>query len=310
MKARFSSKQLWRYSSLVYAIGVAATLVMLVLFWKTSWSFDGTDGFLPHSVAVRISITFLELLIWLIALRCAFRFKSYAARINKSDDGSRLGHIANGLFLLAAYIMTLTISDVLVGLERHGALGTAAVVIQHYVPLAIALVATVLLYIGSRQLAGLVDLSGQNRRKELVYVATFTLFVALFVANFYAHTTDLMSGHGMPGFDASPNVLMGSYVLPYIISWSLGLLAAVNLARYSYHTPGMIYKRMFRDFYLGILAVMLSIFVAQILMISSSTLNSFGVGIVTLYAVLSLTLLGFALIDRGTNKLKYLEEVT
>lgn len=310
MKARFSSSQLWKYSSLVYAMIAGATLAVLVLLWKTSLSLVGTDGYSPKSLLIRISITIPELLIWLIALRCAFRFKGYAAKIRKSDDGRRLGYIANGLWCLAAYIMTLTLSDIVVSLLRSGSHAVPAVAVQHYLPLAIALVSTALLYIGSRQLAGLVGSSGRNRRKELLYVAIFIVFVALFVMNFYAHTTDVMSEHGLPGFVVSTNILMGTYLIPYIISWSLGLLAVVNLAWYTYNTPGMIYKRIFRDFYLGILVVMLSIFVAQILMISSSTLDSFGVGLIVVYAVLSLTLLGFVLIDRGTHKLVHLEVVT
>lgn len=310
MKARFSSIQLWKYSSLVYAIAAAATLVMLVLLWKTLWSLDYTDGYSPPSLLVRISIAIPELLIWLIALRCAVRFKSYTAKIRKSDDGSRLVYIANGLLFLAAYIITLTFGDIVVGLLHHSSHVVVAVALQHYVPLAIALVSTGLLYIGSWQLVGLVGSSGRNRRKELLYVATFIMFVTLLVMNFYAHTTDLMSEHGLPGFVVSANILMGTYVLPYIISWSLGLLAAANLAWYSYNTPGVLYKRMFRDFYLGILVVMLSIFVAQIVMIASSTLESLGVGLIVVYAVLSLTLLGFALIDRGIHKLERLEVVT
>ncbi len=310
MKARFSSNQIWKYSSLVYAIAAVATLVMLVLLWKTLWSSGGTDGYSPPSLLVRISIAIPELLIWLIALRCGFRFKRYTAKIRKSNDGSRLGYIANGLLFLAAYIITLTFGDIVVGLLHHISHVVVAVALQHYLPLAIALVATGLLYIGSRQLVGLVGSSGRNRRKELLYIATFLVFVALLVMNFYAHTSDIMSEHGLPGFVVSANLLMGTYLLPYIISWSLGLLAAANLAWYSYNTPGVLYKRMFRDFYLGISVVMLSIFVAQILMISSSTLQSLGVGLIAVYAVLSLTLLGFALIDRGIHKLEHLEAVT
>jgi len=103
------------------------------------------------------------------------------------------------------------------------------------------------LYVGSRRLAGLVGSKGRNHRREQGYKVLFGIFALLFAVNFYLHATQVRGDYGMPRFTFPINILMFSYLLPSIVMWALGLLACANLAWYARHTPGTIYKRLFRQ---------------------------------------------------------------
>lgn len=310
MNIRSTSSKAWEYSSFVYAFAIVAAVIMIILSYKTSRSLgevrSGPIGFL----LIRMSVTIPELVIWAIALRAAVRFKQYVAGIKRSDDGSRLDYIANGLLFLVAYIITLTMGSLVVQTAHDWSRLNFVIALNNYLPLFIALLSSCYLYVGSRRLANLAGSSGRNRRRELRYVLPFMAFVALFVVNFYTNASGSVGGNGVQRFAFSINVLMVSYVFPYIIMWSLGLLACVNLAWYSHNAPGTLYKRLFRNFYQGILIIMISLFSAQVLTIIPLTLETVNFGLVVIYGVLMLAVGGFALIYRGTQKLEKLEVVT
>jgi hypothetical protein len=303
MKSRCTDNKTWKYSYLVYALAVLAALAMIVISYKTTRSLGTTPG----ALLIRMSLTLPELVIWAIALRAAIKLKHYVVGIKHSDDGKGLEYISNGLLLLVAYIIALTLGSLLVQAVDHGSRLDQAIDINNYLPLSIALLSSVYLYIGSRRLAGLVGSVGRSRRSELRYVAVFAAFVALYVVNFYTNAAGLKGDGDVLRFDFPLKVLMFTYVLPHVIMWSLGLLACVNLAWYTYNTPGTLYKRMFRNFYQGILVVVISLFTAQVIMVTPITLAHVSVGLIVIYAVLVLAMFGFALIYRGTRKLEKIE---
>jgi len=310
MKLRFTNSKGWKYSSLVYALVVVAAVMMIVISYKTTRTIEEVRSGSISCLLIRLSVTIPELVIWAIALRAAVRFKHYAVSIKHSDDGSRLEYIANGLLILVAYIISLTLGSLVVELVRHGSHLKQAVAINNYLPVFIALLSSLYLYIGSRRLAGLVGSASRNRSRELRYIVLFAVFAVLFAVNFYSNAAGLIGDNGVPRFAFSLNILMFSYVLPYIIVWSLGLLTCFNLAWYSHNTPGTLYKRLFRNLYQGILVVIISLFSAQVLTITPLTMEALNPGLIAIYAVLVLAVCGFALVYRGTQKLEKLEVVT
>ena len=310
MELRFTNSKAWKYSFLIYAFAIVAAVMMIILSYKTSQSLGETQATSVNCLWIRMSVTIPELVIWAIALRAAVRFKHYVVSIKGSDDGSRLDYIANGLLYLVAYIVALTLGSMVVQLYRDGPRFHQAVVMNNYLPLFIALVSSVYLYIGSRRLVSLVGSDGRNRRHELLKSVPFVIIIALFAFHFYMNAMGLSGDGGVPRFILPINILMISYVLPYIVMWSLGLLACVNLAWYSHNTPGTLYKKMFHNFYQGILVIIISLFFAQVLTITPLTMEVFSPGLILIYAVLVLAVFGFALVYRGTLKLEKLEAVT
>ena len=293
MKLRFTNSKAWKYSSVAYALVSVAALIMIILSYKTTRIPEEIQSSAIKCLLIRMSVTIPELVIWAIALRAAVRFKHYVAGIKQGDDGRSLDYIANGVLILVAYIIAFTSGSLLVELARGGRHLDLAVAINNYLPLFIALSSSIYLYVGSRRLVGLVGLVGRSRRRGLRYVVPFLAIVALFAINFYTSAVGLIGDNGVPRFTYSINVLMLSYVLPYIIVWSLGFLACVNLACYSYHTQGTLYKILFRNLYQGILIIMISLFSAQVLTISPLTMEVLNPGLIAIYAVLALAVLGF-----------------
>ena len=309
MLRRYNGRKALKSSSLVYAMAFAAAILLVAVTAISAKSLSGTPDGSFQNLMIRLSISVVEVVLWLIAFHCAVRFKRYANSIKQSKDGKSLGYVANGLLLLVVYIVALGLSVVLLDLVRDAPYRNMAIAAKNYLPLGIALASSLYLYVGSRRLAGLVGSKGRNHRREQGYKVLFGIFALLFAINFYLHATQVRGDYGMPRFTFPINILMFSYLLPSIVMWALGLLACANLAWYARHTPGTIYKRLFRNLYQGILTVLLSIFMFQLLLISPLVFIGMSSGIMMIYGILFMAIFGFVLVYRGAQKLAKLEAV-
>jgi hypothetical protein len=119
---------------------------------------------------------------------------------------------------------------------------------------------------------------------------------------------EMVSVLGLPRFSLPANVLLITYVLPHSLVWLFGIISAVDLNRYSRHVSGRIYKKLFKDFRTGVILVYLCIFFAQLIMLSPVIITNFSLGLVLIYVVLVLAIVGFQYIFRGARKLQLVEE--
>src|SRR5581483_9698652 len=144
---------------------------------------------------------------------------------------------------------------------------------------------------------------------RLILTAVFLAVVVMFAWNFDKSEPTLVAQNGVPRFVLSTRLLMWTYVLPNIITWAMGLYACLCIANYSIFTKGAIYKSLFGSLYKGILLVYICIFIAQLFIMSNFNLNHFSIGLVLIYALLLLAVLGFVLIYKGAKSLSKLEKV-
>lgn len=309
MILRFTGRKALKSSLLVYAMAFAAAILLVAVTAISDKSLAGTPDSSFQNLMIRLSISVVEVVLWLIAFHSAVRFKRYANSIKQSEDGKSLGYVANGLLLLVAYIVAIGLGVVLVDLVRDSSNRNMAIAAKNYLPLGIALASSLYLYVGSRRLAGLAGSKRRNYRREQGYKVLFGIFALLFAINFYLHAAQARGDYGLHRFAYSINVMMVSYLLPYVVIWALSLLACANLAWYARHTPGTIYKRLFNNLYLGILTVLLSIFTFQLLLISPLDFIGLSSGIMIVYGILFMAIFGFVLVYRGAQKLAKLEAV-
>jgi len=256
---------------------------------------------------LQLTIIVPVLLIWLVALYGAVRFKQYAYLIKGSPDGRALDLVTTGLLVL---ILSFIAQSIL-GSLRWYALGTPwlspMILLNNHLPIALSLVAVVYMYAGSVRLNKVAKtvLSGVQLPAVLL---PFTVFSALFSAYFYTHINHATI-NGLPNFALPGAAPFYTMALPYLVVWMLGLLAIMNMVNYIRHSKGAIYRRSLRDLVWGIMAVIGFTILVQLLTLASTALAKLRLGplLLVIYLLLIFYSLGFVLIAVGAKRLTRLE---
>ena len=94
-----------------------------------------------------------------------------------------------------------------------------------------------------------------------------------------------------------------------MVVWLLGFVSALNLAWYAKHAPGIIYKSLFYDTCRGLVLVYVGIFLTQLLISASVVIRGFDLGLLFVYGIVILEVVGYSLLYRGAVKLQRIEEV-
>jgi hypothetical protein len=255
-----------------------------------------------------LSISLAEIVIWFIAVRGAIRFRQYTDSIKGTKDGIALRYLSTGLNWLVVYIVVLILAGPTVHFFKNTSLLDAVVIIANHIPLIFALSAVGYGYVGSTKLNQLVPFKISNT--VVRGLSLFVLVLGLFYTWYFRHfVPTLTPDNGIPRFAAPAGVLIFSYVLPYIITWALGIFVCVSVGNYAMRVKGAIYKQLFRRLGIGVIIVLTCIFLAQLLIVSSLTLSKFNLLILFTYGLLLLGAYGFLKIYQGAADLHKIESV-
>ena len=257
-------------------------------------------------------IVLVEIALWTLVAKAAIRFKSYTRKIRNSPDGKALGYIANAMILSFVYVILFDMASSFKTLFMRTPALMTVTTFTNVLPLALFLILSVLLFIGTVKLKRLVpDNSTQRQRNRYVVtlsVALFLLLVVPFAEYFYRTAPILRDDDGLLHFTLLPEVVVVVYLLPFVLIWLLGLLSSLNLAQYATRIKGRLYRPMFRNLYLGILTAYSSSYLIQVWYVSNVSANTFGIGLVSLMILIGTLIIGYALMYRGASQLYMLEQ--
>ncbi len=307
----------WEYVALTcaYSVIFGAALVFLYMV------FHGSDLIAANRTGVdpalyRESHTFIvliEVILWAIMARAAIRFKSYAREISPSKDGKALNYIANAMLLSVVYAILFDAASTVKTQFINSPNLHFVTTVTNLVPLALFLFLSILLYIGTIKLKRLLPDQPpekhkyRNRQLMFLSIAVFTLLLIPYGQYFHQVALTMMDDDGLQHFVISPNVLTYVYLIPFALVWLLGVLSCINLADYANRVRGEVYRRTFRNLYLGILIAYISTYFIQIWYTSNLSANKFGPGLSSLIILIAFLISGFALIYRGANQLYRIE---
>jgi hypothetical protein len=294
----------WPYKSAFYIAVAALALAFVTLTYVTRDSGHNNS----ESWLLRISITFPELIIWAVATISAVRFKQYAYSIKNGEDGRALNLIANSFLLLVLYVILLSSGNAVSRLFINSPSLKTAVTISNYLPLAVVLLSSVSIYMGSVRLNKIAQARPWQPKKLIVPIIALVLLLLIYAWQFYEAVPKMHVTDGLPRFTQSAGVLLITYVLPHILLWVLGLIACLNIARYALGAQGVIYRTLFRNLYRGLVLVYVCIFTAQLIIISPINLEKFSLWLAIAYLVLLLAIFGFGLIYKGAQQLEGIEK--
>lgn len=309
MAADNKQQRTWPYGKHLYiAVFFAAVLLVANAVYRTV-SQPLADNNLTQEMLVKLTVLVPVIAIWLIAARGAERFKKYAYSISKSDDGQSMNYIADGLLLLVVYIIILNFISSIILLASGTQLLAVLTVLANHIPVVVAVLASILLYRGSKKLSAMVKGSFWTKKKLLLALVPYLLFMIVLAVDFVQGASSLMSSSGQSRFAMPAPVLLFTYFVPHAVVWLLGILSAGNLAWYAKHVPGKIYKQLFSDIHKGIVLVYLAVFSAQLLISSPSLGKNASLAFTLLYAVLVLAISGYVYIYKGSARLQQVEDI-
>jgi hypothetical protein len=287
-------------------------LVLVYLIYRATLLIDhAAAGINAKSYFVTHVLTvFFEVVLWVLIARVAVRFKLYARAVMGGDDGRALNYGANALLLSLPYAMLFGMASTVKTLFMHSSSLSMVTTITNLVPLVVILVATALLFVGTLKLRHTLPMKYQSLPPVVLikFLVAYVVVVGGFTAYFYNSAPKLLDDDGLHHFTWSASALLFLYALPYAVVWLLGLLASLNLARYSSRVPGKIYKPLFRGLYRGLVTSFAGTYLVQVFYVTNFTSNSLSVGLLMLITILALLIYGCIMIYRGTNQLYLLEK--
>jgi hypothetical protein len=258
---------------------------------------------------LKLTIIVPVLVIWLIVAHGAGTLKRYTGLIQGGSEYPAINGIAIGVAWAAVYLIALGLPGALIPYFRNSSSISDIVATQNYLPLVLSAVAFVMLYLGSRRLAALAKFDTWTPGSLLVGLI-YLIFAAGLTILFSVHP-DLVGENVTTSLThyESRAMLVFTLILPYLVVWFLGVVACINIIKYSRHIKGTIYRGALGNLVVGILGVVAFGIVLQLLQLYSPALTGYGLGVILLilYGIIVLYGLGFGFIASGSRKLIRIE---
>ena len=260
---------------------------------------------------LRLTIIIPTLIIWMLAVRGAIAFKNYASLITGGQEHKGVNLMADGLLWLVAYLIVSALLSALDPFVTSHAIANSFIVIRDHIPPLFGLVGFLLLYYGSNQLKSVAKFQTWTWTWDtMLIMALFAIFAIGFVLDFSSTAVMPATGAMVTSTSIVPlKVLLFTLVLPYLIAWFVGILAAINIYRYSQNVSGILYRRALRSLVWGIVTVVLFASAVQLTNFADRFLSSLSLGalLAIVYIFIIFYALGFVFIWMGAKQLKRLE---
>ncbi len=294
---------------LMYGLVAVSALGFAYITYRDAVLVTPSDSDSGTFFITNLSYIVFEILVWVVVAHTALHLKAYSRSVIGSPDGQGLDYIANALLLLVPYSILISVGTNVKLLFVNTSYSSQVAAVANHVPLLVVLASAIYLFLGSRRLARLVPAESEaSRQRRIVALALLALLSVTFARYFYAVAPSIKDDDGLLHYGLSAGVMLLTYVLPYVVVWLLGVLACLNLVHYMHRVKGVVYKRLFRDLYSGLLLVFICTFIVQLLLASQISTKAFSLQLAPVFGVILLLLLGYALIYRGVNQLHRLEE--
>jgi len=301
----------WMYTRLTYyLVFVGWAFYAILSFLSPVSGINGSRLPFDDIFFVRGTVMLIILAIMLLAARGATAFKSYAVMIKGSKEATAIDLIANGLLLTLSYFLISTVFGALIPFYVKSPGYDALVVIRDHIPAAISLGAYFLLYRGSDQLRKVANFETWTKGSAFI-MFIFMIFAYIFVLSFTKFQTPPPNVGQATALTVLPlNVLLFTLILPFLLAWFLGILATINIFKFSNSVQGKLYRLALKDLIKGLWFVIVLSMLIQFLSLSYKYLLTLKLGalLTIIYVLLILYGVGFMFVRAGAKRLSMLEE--
>jgi hypothetical protein len=293
-----------------YLITVAAWVVYVALQLMAPTNAQNIYHIHPAEITI-LQLTYLIplLIIWLVAVYGASAFKHYADLLGNSKEGKAMHLIANALYWTIAYLVVASIFGSLLPFYTNSPGFAGLIILRDHLSALLTLVAFLLFYRGANLLRMVAKFETWTAQ-TFVILGLYLAFAAVLIWRFSLvspSTAGTMSHSALQYVPSS--VLLFTLLLPYLVAWFLGILAAVNLSKYAMVVKGVLYRKALGDLVKGIWSVVVFSIIVQILTLLSRALALLPLGsvLVLIYLIVLLYALGFVFVRAGAVKLARIE---
>jgi len=234
------------------------------------------------------------------------KFKDYASSIADTKEGRGFQYLSNGLMVLAFSLPTASIvSSVLnyIALSQPDLLPTATI-LKNYIALIFPLVTFILLARGAESLVRSVRGNQQKRHYNgLLLIVLSCLFTWLITTR--PHSNGAEVTYYLPNW-----LVITTLAIPYLYTWSQGIMTISNLRLYRASVGGKVYKRALGYLAQGVTGIVLLSIIGQAITTLSARLDRLSLTpvLIIVYILIILYALGYGLVARGAKQLKKIEE--
>lgn len=264
-----------------------------------------------HISATRLRILDLTIIvllaaIWYVGFYGYAKLSNYNQLIDGSKDGKPTAKLTQGVFLLVMWLpVSFTTSAILNFFAmRHTHLLPAVTIINHYISLILPFVGFFYISMGTRGLSELVRQRPTFRAINIM--AVILVYIGLIDYHLVAATPNRAAVYHL-----SIWLILLTLMAPYICMWFMGILSTYEVYRYRMKVAGIVYRKSWSLFALGLGWLIVASICFQYLTTITSRLNQLSIYWVLLiiYSLLLVLSAGFILIAAGTRKLQRIEEV-
>lgn len=246
-------------------------------------------------------------IVWFSAFYGYDQLWQYSLALPNTTEGEAFKKIANGLRILAwGYILSVILSLLLGAIyDVFPGFAPARTIIDNYVSLLIALTAFTLIGDGTNILLGFVKGSrGKTSVRALIILSCF-------VGVMFARSVVMNSNMNHNPYYLPTLTLLLTIVVPYIYTWVVGAIAAMDLRIYSRRIKGVLYRQALQKVASGLVGVILVSIIIQFIDSAFGNGQGLPVGFILLldYILLAGQAVGYILIAVGAKRLKMIEEV-
>lgn len=263
-----------------------------------------------------LSVSIPLIAIWITAYLGFIPFKKYAESIRDSADGKALSVVVHGLMIMS---FGLPIASIISGLMMLGVREihldqSVATIITNYVNILIALSGYWFVMKGAQLLKNIEENKNSYAKNTWVVWVLFSIVSLAYIVFTFQNPIRTFSPD--PNIRATyylPDIMIFlTIVVPYIVSWYMGVVAVIHIFHYKQNVSGIIYRQALQYLTFGFLAIIVSSIFLQFFTDVSYSLQTLSLaallGIV--YILLLVIAIGYILIAIGAKKLAKIEEVT
>lgn len=259
---------------------------------------------------LQVTIVLPVLAIWTAAWRGSFGVRWYADSITQIKESRAWHFVASGLLAITIAIISSSFISLAESLEYITT--EQRVIGSNFVVTWLTMFSFIFIAKGAHSLAQTQNEAKKDKAKQARNAAGMVIVVVLYVLAVFSNESRTLPANGAEEATYYLNdvQILVFAVLPTIIGWASGVVAASNLLRYRKHVKGILYREALKNITYGLLAIVSFGIVMQGLIQLGFLIDlELAPLLAVIYAILILYAIGYMYIYSGAKKLRKIEEV-
>lgn len=255
-----------------------------------------------------VSVTLPYLVCWLFAALGWLYMREFTRKQPPGVERSGFAKITWGLLALVASLVVPTVVRAVYTYIVNDTSSAGWNIVSNYLGIVFPLLGFLLMFIGSAQITSKITPKITWVAKATTAFFPVVMFSIFYLIMVFANPARQTSADPLvePTYFLPDSLIISTIIVPVIATWFFGLLLVLNLQHYSHYSK-KIYRPALASFYNGIIVIVATIILTQVLAsLGDNRLNNLNLSaiLVVLYVFLGLIALGFGLIAHGAKRLQ------